>query len=81
MRDKARLWWSDWFWPEEAADYLKIDRAYGTHENHMLRQVVTCWGMAASFVLDGTLSENAFLKPRFSQEMLIVFAKQSGLHG
>jgi hypothetical protein len=72
---KARLWWSDQFWPEKAADYLKIDRAYGTHENRMLRQVVTYWGMAASFVLDGTLSEKALLKPQFSQEMFIVFAK------
>jgi len=41
----------------------------------MLRPVVTYWGMVASFVLDGSLSENAFLKPRFSREMFIVFAQ------
>jgi hypothetical protein len=45
---KARLWWSDRFCPEKAADYLKIDRVYGTSENRNLRQVVTYWGMVAS---------------------------------
>ena len=41
----------------------------------MLRQVAPYWGMAASFVLDGTLSEKAFLRPEFSDEMFAVFAK------
>lgn len=72
---KARRWWRDDFWPRSAADYLKIEMAHGTQQNKWLRQVATFWGMAASFVLDGTLSEKAFLEPRFSGEMFAVFAK------
>ena len=72
---KARRWWSDDFWPRTAADYLKIEMAHGTQQNKWLRQVATFWGMAASFVLDGTLGEKAFLRPQFSGEMFVVFAK------
>jgi hypothetical protein len=72
---KARRWCSNQFRPENAADYLKIDRAHETNERRWLRQVVTYWGMTASFVLDGTLSEKALLNPKFSSEMFTVFAK------
>jgi hypothetical protein len=72
---KARRWWRDEFWPRSAADYLKIEMAHGAEQNKLLRQVVTFWGMAASFVLDGTLTEKAFLRPDFSDEMFAVFAK------
>ena len=72
---KARRWWRDEFCPRTAADYLKIETAHGSQQNKWLRQVVTFWGMAASFVLDGTLSEKAFLRPDFSDEMFAVFAK------
>ena len=72
---KARRWWRDEFCPRTAADYLKIEMAHGCPQNKWLRQVVTYWGMAASFVLDGTLSEKAFLRPDFSDEMFAVFAK------
>jgi hypothetical protein len=72
---KARRWWRDEFSPRTAADYLKIETAHGSQQNKWLRQVVTFWGMAASFVLDGTLSEKAFLRPDFSDEMFAVFAK------
>jgi hypothetical protein len=72
---KARRWWRDEFSPRTAADYLKIETAHGSQQNKWLRQVVTFWGMAASFVLDGTLSEKAFLRPAFSDEMFAVFAK------
>ena len=91
---KARLWWRDEFWPDNASDYLKIELAHGKKESRWLRQVPTYWGMATSFVLDGTLSEEAFLDAEFSQEMFLMFAKvrpfltqlrkrhrQSGLHG
>ena len=71
---KARRWWRDEFWPRTAADYLKIEMAHGAEQNKWLRQVATYWGMAASFVLDGTLSEKAFLRPEFSGEM---FARMS----
>jgi hypothetical protein len=72
---KARRWWRDEFSPRNAADYLKIETAHGSQQNKWLRQVVTFWGMAASFVLDGTLTEKAFLRPDFSDEMFAVFAK------
>jgi hypothetical protein len=72
---KARRWWRDEFSPRTAADYLKIETAHGSQQNKWLRQVVTFWGMAASFVLDGTLTEKAFLRPDFSDEMFAVFAK------
>jgi hypothetical protein len=72
---KARCWWRDDFWPRSAADYLKIEMAHGAQQNKSLRQVVTYWGMAASFVLDGTLSEKAFLRSKFSGEMFAMFAK------
>ncbi len=72
---KARLWWRNEFWPQSAADYLKVEMALGTRENNWLRQVVSYWGMAASFVLHGTLSEQALLDPAFSGEMFAVFSK------
>jgi hypothetical protein len=72
---KARRWWADEFWPRTAADYLKIEMAHGSEQNKWLRQVATYWGMAASFVVDGTLSEKAFLRPEFSGEMFAMFAK------
>jgi hypothetical protein len=72
---KARRWWRDEFCPQTAADYLKIEMAHGTQQNRWLRLVPTYWGMAASFVLDQTLTEKAFLRPGFSGEMFAVFAK------
>jgi hypothetical protein len=69
---KARLWWRDEFWPETAAGYLKIEMAHGTEESAWLRQVATYWGMAASFVLDGTLKEKTFFEPAFSEELFTV---------
>lgn len=72
---KARLWWRNKFWPQSVADYLKVEMALGTRENNWLRQVVSYWGMAASFVLQGTLSEKVFLDPAFSGEMFAVFSK------
>jgi hypothetical protein len=72
---KAQLWWRDEFWPENAADYVEIEVAHGKNESRWLRQVPTYWGMAASLVLDGSLSEGALLNLEFSQEMFTVFAK------
>ena len=55
--------------------------ALGTRENDWLRQVVSYWTMAASFVLQGTLSEAAFLDPAVSGEMFAVFAKVQSFLG
>jgi hypothetical protein len=72
---KARQWWRDEFWPASAEDYLKIERAPGTRKNQWLRLVTTYWGMAASLVLDSTLSERALLESKLSQEMFTVYSK------
>jgi hypothetical protein len=72
---KARNWWLLDFSPRSADDFLKVAHAPGTQENNWLRQVASYWGMAASFVLNGTLSEELFLRPAFSGEMFFIFAK------
>jgi hypothetical protein len=72
---KARNWWMSEFWPQSAEDYLKVMYASGTPENGWLRQLQSYWGIAASFVLEGALNEDLFLKPAFSGEMFIMFGK------
>jgi hypothetical protein len=72
---RARLWWRNEFWPEIAADYARIEIALGTRENSWLGQVVNYWGMAASLVLSGTLSERAFLDAGSTGEMFEMFCK------
>jgi len=72
---KARNWWLVEFWPTSADDFMKVALAMGTQENNWLRQVGGYWGIAASFVLQGALSEELFLRPAFSGEMFVVFGK------
>ncbi len=72
---KARSWWMSEFWPKNADDFLTVAWAMGTQENNWLRQVGGYWGIAASFVLQGVLSEDLFLVPGFSGEMFVMFAK------
>ena len=72
---KARSWVLTEFWPQNEDDYLKIISAMGTQENNWLRQVSGYWSMAASFVLQGALSEELFIQPAVSGEMFLIFAK------
>jgi hypothetical protein len=72
---KARSWWLGEFWPQNADDVMKVVWAMGTQENNWLRQVGGYWSMAAAFVLQGALSEELFLQPAVSGEMVFVFAK------
>ena len=72
---KARNWWLTEFWPRSADDFLKVAWAMGTQENNWQRQVGGYWGMAASFVLQGALNEELFLRPAFSGEMFVMFGK------
>lgn len=72
---KARNWWMTEFWPKNADDFVRVAWALGTQENNWLRQVGGYWGIAASFVLEGALSEELFLKPAFSGEMFVMFGK------
>lgn len=72
---KARNWWFNDFWPNNADDFLKVAWAMGTPENNWLRQVSGYWGMTASLVLQGALSEELFLRPSSSGEMFVMFGK------
>jgi hypothetical protein len=72
---KARNWWVTQFWPRTADDFIKVAWAMGTPENNWLRQVSGYWGIVASFVLEGVLNEDLFLKPAFSGEMFLMYAK------
>ncbi len=72
---KARHWWLTEFWPSNADDFMKVASAMGTQENNWLRQVGGYWGIVASFVLQGVLNEQLFLRPAFSGEMFFLFAK------
>jgi hypothetical protein len=73
--DRARLWWRNEFWPDNAVDYVKVEMALGARENSWLGQVVNYWGMAASLVLNGTLSERALLDVESADEMFEMFCK------
>lgn len=72
---KARNWWLLEFSPRSADDFLKVAWAVGTQEQNWLRQVPSYWGIAASFVLQGALDEDLFLRPAFSGEMFVMFGK------
>lgn len=72
---KARQWWLMEFSPRSADDFLKVAWAVGTPEQNWLRQVPSYWGIGASFVLEGVLSEKLFLRPAFSGEMFVIFGK------
>ena len=72
---KARNWWLGDFWPETAADFMKVAQALGTQENAWLRQVAGYWELAASLVIHGAVNETLFLEPAFSGEMFMIFAK------
>jgi hypothetical protein len=72
---KARAWWSHEFFPENADDFVKIARAFGTQENAWLRQVSGYWHIATSFVLTGVLNEELFLQPGFSGELFLIYSK------
>jgi hypothetical protein len=72
---KARTWWMNEFFPQNADDFLKVAWAMGTQENAWLRQVGGYWGIVASFVLTGVLNEELFLQPAFSGELFLMHAK------
>jgi len=72
---KARNWWLWEFSPRTADDFLKVANAAGSQENNWLRQGASYWGMAASFVLQGVLDEDLFLRPACSGEMFFILAK------
>jgi hypothetical protein len=72
---KARQWWTATFWPESADEIVKVGRSLGTQENNWYRQVLGYWGMAASFVSHGVLSEELFFEQSCCGEMFVIFIK------
>ncbi|MGB2670457.1 MAG: hypothetical protein WA829_08480 [Candidatus Acidiferrum sp.] len=72
---KARRWWTATFWPKDADDFMKTAMTMGTDENNWLRQVLSYWGIALSFVSNGVVSEKLFFDPAFCGELFFVFAK------
>lgn len=72
---KARQWWLTSFWPKDADEYVKVAMAAGTQENNWLRQVISYWGIAASFVENGLLNEKLFFTTAFCGELFFIFAK------
>jgi len=72
---KARHWVTAEFWPQTAADFIKVMNSFPSQESAWVRQVGGYWDMAASFVLLGVLNEEIFLQHAFSGEMFFIFAK------
>jgi hypothetical protein len=72
---KARNWWVMEFWPASAEDFMKVAQGGATQESQWMRQVTSYWGIAASFVLEGVLNEELFLRPAFSGELFLMFGK------
>ena len=72
---KARNWWVVEFWPQSTDEVMKIMGTFGSQENNWLRQVGGYWSMASAFVLQGALSEELFIQPAVSGEMMLIFAK------
>jgi len=72
---KARQWWLMTFWPANADEFMKVAMVMGSQENNWYRQVISYWGIVASFVLNGILNEKLFLQPSFSGELFFILAK------
>lgn len=72
---KARQWWLTTFWPTSADDIMKVVMDFGSQENNWLRQVGSYWGIAATFFLNGIISEKLFFEPSFCGELYFIFAK------
>ncbi len=72
---KARSWFTNEFWPQNADEFVKVANSFPSQENTWLRQVGGYWDMAASFVLQGALNEELFLQPGCSGEMFFMLGK------
>ena len=72
---KARQWWLTTFWPETADEFMKVAMTMGSAENNWFRQVLSYWGIAASFVANGILSEKLFFELAFCGELFVIYAK------
>jgi hypothetical protein len=69
----ARKWIIEDFWPATAEEFFAVQRNSTTDQNAYLRQVVSYWEMAASFVLHGALDASLFFD--CASENLLILAK------
>ena len=58
----ARHWVVAEFWPDSAAEVLAIYKDFGSQHDQYLRQVMSYWEMAASFVTRGALDGDMFFE-------------------
>lgn len=72
---KARNYVVFEFWPKTAEEYAAVSGAYGSQQNAYLRQVITYWEMAASFLLRGAVNEEVFTDN--CGELFFIYAKFS----
>ena len=57
---KARVWCTHTFFPKSVDEVVAVFQARGTDENRWLRQFITYYEMAASFVNRGALNRDIF---------------------
>ncbi len=65
------------FWPGTVDEYLVVQHDLGGQNSAYLRQFVSYWEMAASFVLRGALDPDLFFDN--NNELFFVFAKMQPL--
>ena len=78
---KARQWWLTTFWPKDADEYMKVAMTMGTEENNWLRQVISYWGIAASFVENGVLNEKLVFYDSVLRRVIFHFREGSAVFG
>lgn len=72
---KARNYVVFEFWPKTAEEYQALASDYGSQNNAYLRQVITYWEMAASFLLRDAVHEQVFTDN--CGELFFIYAKFS----
>lgn len=70
---KARHWVLFEFWPKTVDELLAVQSSTSTEQDGWLRQVVSYWEMAASFVLHGAVNAEMFLES--NGEGIHIYAK------
>ena len=70
---QARHWVMFEFNPANKDEFVAVRQAFGTENNAWLRQVISYWEMAASFILREAMNGDMFLDTTF--EGLFIYAK------
>ncbi len=67
----ARHWILVDFWPSSADEVVSIHDDFGSQTNQYLRQVISYWEMAASFVTRGALDGDMFFECNTENTLLL----------